>query len=160
MTEELWALASSSIDSTMKRRGRDLQWRGSPILKNPCDLWMMLEILQSVRPAVLIETGTHHGGSAMYFSEMMTLLGSPVRIVTVDINPKWQVEPHPLVSIPSSVSHRSSGSSTGERGRRPGVVSSTWPRDGNARFRPLGGKRHARIAALFRVRHPELLPCG
>ena len=42
---------------------------------------------------MLIETGTHHGGSAMYFSEMMTLLGSPVRIVTIDINPKWQVDP-------------------------------------------------------------------
>jgi cephalosporin hydroxylase len=70
-----------------------LNWRGIPMLKNPCDLWVMLELLQSVRPAVLIETGTHHGGSALYFSEMMTLLGSPVRIVTVDINPKWHVDP-------------------------------------------------------------------
>jgi cephalosporin hydroxylase len=70
-----------------------LHWRGIPMLKNPCDLWMMLELLQSVRPSVLIETGTHHGGSALYFSEMMTLLGSPIRIITIDINPKWHVDP-------------------------------------------------------------------
>lgn len=73
-----------------------LSWRGIPMLKNPCDLWMMLEILQSVRPSVLIETGTHHGGSALFFSEMLTLLSCPTRIITIDINPKWHVDPEPF----------------------------------------------------------------
>lgn len=70
-----------------------LNWRGAPMIKNPCDLWMMLELLQSVKPAVLVETGTHHGASALYFSEITKLLGSPVKVITVDINPKWHFDP-------------------------------------------------------------------
>jgi cephalosporin hydroxylase len=70
-----------------------LNWRGIPMIKNPCDLWMMLELLQSVKPSVLIETGTHHGASALYFSEMMKLLGSPLTVITIDINPKWHCDP-------------------------------------------------------------------
>jgi cephalosporin hydroxylase len=70
-----------------------LSWRGVPLIKNPCDLWMMLELLQRIKPAVLIETGTHHGGSALFFAEMTRLLSTPCAIVTVDINPKWHVSP-------------------------------------------------------------------
>ena len=70
-----------------------LSWRGVPLIKNPCDLWMMLELIQQLKPAVLIETGTHHGGSALFFAEMTRLLGMPCAIVTVDINPKWHVNP-------------------------------------------------------------------
>ena len=70
-----------------------LSWRGVPLIKNPCDLWMMLELLQRVKPAVLIETGTHHGGSALFFAEMARLLGLACAVVTVDINPKWHVNP-------------------------------------------------------------------
>jgi cephalosporin hydroxylase len=70
-----------------------LHWRGIQVIKNPCDLWMMLELLQAVRPSVLIETGTHYGGSALLFSDIMSLLRIPVTIITVDINPKWTVDP-------------------------------------------------------------------
>jgi cephalosporin hydroxylase len=70
-----------------------LNWRGVPMIKTPCDLWMILELLQAVRPTVLVETGTHHGASALYFAEMMNLLGSPVKVITIDINPKWQLDP-------------------------------------------------------------------
>jgi cephalosporin hydroxylase len=78
-----------------------LNWRGIQVIKNPCDLWMMLELLQTVRPSVLIETGTHYGGSALLFSDMMSLLGIPVTIITVDFNPKWSVDPsqHRIESI-------------------------------------------------------------
>jgi len=70
-----------------------LYWRGIQVLKNPCDVWMMLELLQAVRPSVLVETGTHYGGSALLFSDVMSLLGIPMTIITVDINPKWTVDP-------------------------------------------------------------------
>jgi cephalosporin hydroxylase len=72
---------------------RNLQWRGIEILKNPCDLWMMLELICRVRPSVLVETGTHCGGSALYFAEMAGLLGQPCSVITVDINPKLAYDP-------------------------------------------------------------------
>jgi cephalosporin hydroxylase len=78
-----------------------LQWRGIEMLKNPCDLWMLLELLQKIRPTVLVETGTHCGGSALYFAEMTKLLGHPCSVITVDINPKISFSPqqHGIVSI-------------------------------------------------------------
>jgi len=70
-----------------------LNWRGVPMIKNPCDLWTMLELLQTIKPVVLVETGTHHGASALYFAEMMKLLGSLLKVITIDINPKWHLDP-------------------------------------------------------------------
>lgn len=71
----------------------ELNWRGDSILKNPCDLWMIVELLQRVRPTVLIETGTHRGGSASFYADMLRLLGVPATVVTVDLNPKWSFDP-------------------------------------------------------------------
>jgi cephalosporin hydroxylase len=78
----------------------NLQWRGIEILKNPCDLWMMLELISRVRPSVLIETGTHYGGSALYFAEMASLLGQPCSVITVDINPKLAYRPEDYGIVP------------------------------------------------------------
>ena len=38
---------------------------GVPCLKCPLDLWVYQEILAQVRPALVLETGTHRGGSAL-----------------------------------------------------------------------------------------------
>lgn len=68
-----------------------LQWRGVPIIKNPCDLWVLIEIIQEVRPRFIIETGTHYGGSARFYSDITKLLNIDCDIITVDINPKKEV---------------------------------------------------------------------
>ena len=70
-----------------------LNWRGSEIIKNPCDLWIYIEILQSLKPSVIIETGTHHGGSASFLADMCNVLSFDCRIITIDINPKWSFSP-------------------------------------------------------------------
>jgi cephalosporin hydroxylase len=72
---------------------RALHWKGIELLKTPCDLWMVLELMQTLRPSVMVETGTHRGGSALFFSDMAKVLGLPTKLVTVDLNPKWTVDP-------------------------------------------------------------------
>src|SRR5262249_42510960 len=71
----------------------ELNWRGDAILKNPCDLWMIVELLQRVKPSVLIETGTHCGGSASLYADMLRTLNIAATVITVDINPKWSFDP-------------------------------------------------------------------
>ena len=71
----------------------DLNWRGLPMIKNPCDLWMIVDLFQKLRPTVIIETGTHHGASATYYADMLQLLGIPCDILTLDLNPKWSYDP-------------------------------------------------------------------
>lgn len=72
---------------------RDLNWRGLPILKNPCDMWMSIELFQKLKPSVIIETGTHHGGSAAFYADITQTLGLQTQIITIDINPKWSFDP-------------------------------------------------------------------
>jgi cephalosporin hydroxylase len=71
----------------------DLNWGGAPMIKNPCDIWMVVELFQKIRPAVLIETGTHHGASATFYADILNSLNIVCEIITVDINPKWHFDP-------------------------------------------------------------------
>ena len=59
-------------------------WLGTTVLKCPLDLWNYQEILAETRPDLIIETGTHVGGSALYMAGICDLIGNG-RIVTVDI---------------------------------------------------------------------------
>ena len=60
-------------------------WLGTTVLKCPLDLWNYQEILVETRPDLIIETGTHLGGSALYMAGICDLIGNG-RIVTVDID--------------------------------------------------------------------------
>jgi cephalosporin hydroxylase len=73
---------------------------GIPIQKNPCDLWMMQQIIYETKPDVIVETGTFRGGSALYFAHILEGMGSDsAKVVTIDIEdarsdaakyPVWQ----------------------------------------------------------------------
>lgn len=63
------------------------RWMGVQLLKCPFDLWVYQEILHAHQPDLVIETGTFEGGSALYMSHIMDLIGKG-RIVTVDIDEK------------------------------------------------------------------------
>jgi cephalosporin hydroxylase len=65
---------------------QNLWFHGIPIQKNPCDLWMMQQIIYETKPDVIVETGTFRGGSALYFAHTLAgldLAGS--KVITVDI---------------------------------------------------------------------------
>ncbi|MEJ2671400.1 MAG: CmcI family methyltransferase [Deltaproteobacteria bacterium] len=72
---------------------RNLNWRGMEMIKNPCDLWNIVELMQRLRPVVILETGTHHGASAIFYAEMAKLFDIACTVITIDINPKWSIAP-------------------------------------------------------------------
>jgi cephalosporin hydroxylase len=101
-------LASSAAADVVGRFGAllgasapELHWRDAPMLKNPLDLWAIVELIQDLRPAAIVETGTHHGASAAFYADISRALGLDCTVVTVDVNPKWHVEPsdHGIVSL-------------------------------------------------------------
>lgn len=59
-------------------------WRGIKILKCPLDLWVYQEILWDQKPDLVLETGTAHGGSALWFADMLETIGHG-EIITIDI---------------------------------------------------------------------------
>lgn len=62
-----------------RREDREHSWGGHRVIKFPSDLMAMQKLLHRCRPEVLVELGTQHGGSALFFS------GFIEAIVTVDI---------------------------------------------------------------------------
>jgi cephalosporin hydroxylase len=62
----------------------DTSWLGVPIWQNVLDLWTIQETIAEIRPGLLIETGTHRGGSALFYAQLMDLLGTG-RVITIDI---------------------------------------------------------------------------
>jgi cephalosporin hydroxylase len=60
-------------------------WMGVQTYKSPMDMWNYQEILVSLKPSIVIEFGTWHGGSALFFSSVMRQIGGPHVIVSVDI---------------------------------------------------------------------------
>lgn len=70
----------------------DVQWMGQPVLKSPFDLWVYQQIIVDCRPDVLIETGTHRGGSALFFASIARLAGLNTTVLTIDFNPKIEYD--------------------------------------------------------------------
>jgi cephalosporin hydroxylase len=61
-------------------------WLGAPIWQLPDDLMLLQRIVAGIRPALIVETGTKYGGSALFFASLLELLDLPQsRIITVDI---------------------------------------------------------------------------
>ncbi len=85
----LYAAAAGETWATM-------EWRGRKILKSPTDLWMYAELIQRVRPELVIETGTYEGGSALFMADLMNVFGISGKVVTIDIAPR-KVPEHPKV---------------------------------------------------------------
>lgn len=62
----------------------DVTWLGRPVWQSVLDLWTIQELISELRPALLIETGTNRGGSALFYAHLFDLLGQG-RVLTVDV---------------------------------------------------------------------------
>jgi cephalosporin hydroxylase len=75
----------------------DTSWLGQPIWQNVLDLWTIQEAISEVRPALLVETGTNRGGSALFYAHLMDLLGHG-RVLTIDVEKLHELD-HPRVEF-------------------------------------------------------------
>ncbi len=65
-------------------------WMGRPIIQHPEDLVRMQEVVYTVKPDVIIETGIAHGGSLILSASLMKAMGHGRVVVGVDI----EIRPH------------------------------------------------------------------
>ena len=72
-------------------------WRGVPVEKCPLDLWIYQEILHEIRPEVIVEAGTAHGGSALFLANMCDLEGHG-KVISIDTNPREPLPQHPRIT--------------------------------------------------------------
>jgi cephalosporin hydroxylase len=96
------ALAELWTRSAWQRRiSYGLTWMGIPIIQLPEDILMMHELIYKVKPDVIVETGTAHGGTAVFYASMMELLGKG-RVISIDIeireSNRLAIQAHPMRS--------------------------------------------------------------
>jgi hypothetical protein len=66
---------------------------GVTALQNPMDSWSIQDLIHSIRPGLIIETGTANGGSALLWASVMELSRlKDSRVVTIDPRDPSEVE--------------------------------------------------------------------
>ena len=84
------------------------QWRGINVMKPPTDLWVYQELINEIKPDLIIETGTCYGGSALFMRDVLDKVNPKGWIITIDIMPERLKDlvkdtPGILVHVGSSV---------------------------------------------------------
>ena len=62
------------VASTEPKYSYNFSWLGRPIIQYPQDIMAMQELIWSIRPDLVIETGIAHGGSLIMSASMLALL--------------------------------------------------------------------------------------
>lgn len=60
--------------SVISRYSYNFHWQGRPIIQYPQDIAAMQELIWSIKPDLIIETGIAHGGSLIFSASMLALL--------------------------------------------------------------------------------------
>lgn len=83
----------------------NFDWLGLPIIQYPQDIVAMQELIWTLRPEVIVETGVARGGSLVFYASMMELLATCTgakggRVMGIDIDIRQPnrdaIEAHPL----------------------------------------------------------------
>jgi len=69
-------------------------WLGRPIIQLPEDMMRVQEVLNGLRPDVIIETGVAHGGSLVFYASLCKLWGKG-RVIGIDV----EIRPHNRAAI-------------------------------------------------------------
>ena len=100
--------AFEAISNAWLRSGWDnkyvysFSWFGRPIIQLPEDMIRLQEVIYSVQPDVIIETGVAHGGSLVFYASLCKAMGRG-RVVGIDIeirpHNRQAIESHPLFPL-------------------------------------------------------------
>jgi cephalosporin hydroxylase len=88
------------IESSQYEYSYHFSWLGRPIIQFPQDILAMQEIIWSVKPDLIVETGIARGGSLIFYASLLELIGEGGIVVGIDIDireeNRWEIERHPL----------------------------------------------------------------
>lgn len=85
-----------------QRYSYNFSWMGRPLIQVPQDILAMQELIWRIQPKVVVETGVAHGGSLIFYSSMLQLLGGDREVIGIDIDirahNRKEIEAHPMAS--------------------------------------------------------------
>ncbi len=82
------------------RYSYNFTWMGLPIIQYPQDIMAMQELIFKIKPDCIIETGIARGGSLIFYSSMLELLGNRGKVIGIDVDirehNRRRIMEHPL----------------------------------------------------------------
>ena len=98
----------------------NFSWMGRPIIQYPQDMIAMQEIIWTLQPDLIIETGIAHGGSLIYYASLLELIGKG-KILGIDIDirahNKAEIEKHSMFKRIEMIQGSSVAAETAEKVR-------------------------------------------
>lgn len=64
----------------------NFNWLGRPMIQFPQDMVALQEIIWSVKPDLIVETGIAHGGSLIFSASLLELIGGEGEVLGIDID--------------------------------------------------------------------------
>lgn len=64
----------------------NFKWLGRPIIQYPQDMLALQELIWNIKPDLIIETGIAHGGSLIFLSSILELVGGHGEVLGIDID--------------------------------------------------------------------------
>lgn len=87
------------INSSDHKYSYNFTWLGRPIIQFPQDIIAIQEIIWSIKPDLIIETGIAHGGGLILYASILELIGKG-KVIGIDIDirehNRKEIEKHPL----------------------------------------------------------------
>ncbi|MFH1088345.1 MAG: cephalosporin hydroxylase family protein [Patescibacteria group bacterium] len=74
------------VNSLRDRYVYNFSWLGRPVIQFPQDIVAIQELIWSIKPDLIIETGIAHGGSLILSASILELIGGSGKVVGVDID--------------------------------------------------------------------------
>ncbi len=96
-------------------------WMGRPVIQLPEDMLRMQEVIASIQPDVIIETGVAHGGSLVFYASLCKAMDKGRVIgIDIDIRPhnRQAIEAHPLATYITLIEGSSTAPEIVEQVRR------------------------------------------
>jgi cephalosporin hydroxylase len=96
-------------------------WLGRPIIQLPEDMLRLQEVIYSLRPDIIIETGVAHGGGLIFYASLCRLMGKG-RVIGVErelrAHNREAIEQHELHDLITIVEGDSTATSTVDEVKR------------------------------------------
>ena len=98
------ALSDAWVKAGWERKfSYQFSWQGRPVIQMPEDLLKIQEAIWEAKPDVVVETGTAHGGSAVFYASLLLLRGlrpGKGKVISVDVDLRAHnraaLDAHPL----------------------------------------------------------------
>lgn len=74
------------LHSSQYKYSYNFNWLGVPIIQFPQDMIALQELIWTIKPELIIETGIAHGGSLIFHASILELLGGNGMVIGIDID--------------------------------------------------------------------------